>query len=142
MKTSFPKLIASSLILATVAACAQEPVQNIDMNRHGNLATAQNLVRDAYDKVGDAQAANSSELGGHAARAKELMREANDEIKLAAIAANGGVAPAVPLYSAPAGVAYVAPTYAIPGPGYAWAYHPRWGWGWHHSVWGWHRGWH
>jgi len=48
---------------------------------------------------------------------------------------------AQPGYGAPAGVAYVAPTYAIPGPGYAWAYHPHYGWGWHHPQYGWHRGW-
>ena len=42
----------------------------------------------------------------------------------------------------PAGVAYLGPTYAVPGPGYAWAYHPSYGWGWHHPYYGWHRGWH
>jgi hypothetical protein len=46
-----------------------------------------------------------------------------------------------PALVAPAGVAYVAPTYAIPGPGYVWACHPRWSWGWHHPQYGWHRGW-
>jgi len=44
-------------------------------------------------------------------------------------------------YSAPAGVAYVAPTYASPGPGWGWQYHARYGWGWHHPSRGWHRGW-
>ena len=39
------------------------------------------------------------------------------------------------------GVAYVGPTYAIPGPGYVWAYHANFGWGWHHPQYGWHRGW-
>jgi len=51
------------------------------------------------------------------------------------------VAPVAPAYSAPAGVVYVAPTYAVPGPGYVWAYHARFGWGWHHPQYGWHRGW-
>jgi len=46
-----------------------------------------------------------------------------------------------PVYVAPPGVAYVAPTYAIPGPGYRWAYHEHYGWGWHHPQYGWHRGW-
>ena len=45
-------------------------------------------------------------------------------------------------YAPPAGVAYVEPTYASPGVGYAWEYHPRYGWGWHHPQYGWHRGWH
>jgi hypothetical protein len=141
MKRPLSTLIAGGLSLVAAAAFAQEPAQNIDPARHGNLATAQEMVREAYDKLSDAQIANDSRLGGHAARAKELMREANDEIKLAAIVANGGIAPAAPVYTAPAGVAYVAPTYAVPGPGYLWAYHPRYGWGWNHPAWGWHRGW-
>jgi hypothetical protein len=44
-------------------------------------------------------------------------------------------------YAAPAGVVYVAPTYAVPGPGFAWRYHPKFGWGWRHPKFGWHRGW-
>jgi hypothetical protein len=141
MKFTIPKLFAASLALAAATTFAQEPAQNIDPARHGNLAGAQMMVREAYDKISDAQQANDFHLGGHAARAKELMREANDEIKMAAIVANGGAAPPAPVYVAPAGVTYVAPTYAIPGPGYVWAYHPRWGWGWNHPAWGWHRGW-
>lgn len=46
-----------------------------------------------------------------------------------------------PAYVPPPGVVYVAPTYAMPGPGYAWRYHPRYGWGWFHAQSGWHRGW-
>jgi hypothetical protein len=41
----------------------------------------------------------------------------------------------------PAGVTYVEPGYAIPGPGYAWRYHANHGWGWWHPHYGWHRGW-
>jgi hypothetical protein len=44
-------------------------------------------------------------------------------------------------YDAPAGVAYIGPTYEIPGPGYVWAYHAQFGWGWRHPNHGWHRGW-
>jgi hypothetical protein len=51
------------------------------------------------------------------------------------------VAPVAPAYAAPPGVAYVAPTYVSPGVGFVWAYHPRYGWGWHHPQYGWHRGW-
>jgi hypothetical protein len=141
MKHTISKMFACSLALAASVTFAQEPAQNIDSYRHGNLASAQTMVREAYDKVSDAQQANNGQLDGHAARAKELMREANDEIKMAAIVANGGAAPPVPVYVAPPGVTYVAPTYAVPGPGYVWAYHPRWGWGWNHPAWGWHRGW-
>ena len=41
----------------------------------------------------------------------------------------------------PVGVAVVAPTYVSPGPGWAWRYHPRYGWGWYNRHRGWHRGW-
>jgi hypothetical protein len=44
-------------------------------------------------------------------------------------------------YIAPAGVVYVAPTYASPGEGYRWEYHPTYGWGWRHPERGWHKGW-
>jgi len=36
---------------------------------------------------------------------------------------------------------YVAPTYRRPARGYAWNYHPRYGWGWYSPRRGWHRGW-
>lgn len=44
------------------------------------------------------------------------------------------------VYAAPPRVVYVAPTYAIPAPGYAWQHNGRNGWGWHHPSHGWHRG--
>ncbi len=37
--------------------------------------------------------------------------------------------------------AIVKPTYAVPGPGYSWRYHPHYGWGWYHPRLGWHLGW-
>lgn len=46
-----------------------------------------------------------------------------------------------PVYAAPSGVVYVAPTYAAPAVGYAWQYNVRYGWGWRHPGYGWHRGW-
>ena len=90
MKTPRSKfvLLAAVTALAACAVSAQVPVQNIDPERHGNLAAAQRLVVQAFERLGDAQRANDSQLGGHAARAKELLRQANDEIKLAAEAAN------------------------------------------------------
>lgn len=78
-------------MIATVAACAasaQMPMQNIDPQRHGNLAAAQNLVVQAFERLSDAQVANNYQLGGHVERAKELLRQANEEIKLAAETAN------------------------------------------------------
>lgn len=80
--------LALTLLTAAGSAFAQEPVQNIDHARHGNLAAAQDLVRQAYDRLASAQQANDSELGGHAAKAKALLQQANVEIRLAADAAN------------------------------------------------------
>ena len=51
------------------------------------------------------------------------------------------VAVAPPEVMVPVGVVYVAPTYAVPAPGYVWAYHARYGWGYRHAQYGWHRGW-
>ena len=75
-------------MIAAQAAFAQMPVQNVDPQRHGNLAAAQELVAQAYQRVSDAQAANDNQLGGHAENAKQLLRQADEEIKLAAEAAN------------------------------------------------------
>ena len=64
------------------------PCADIDPQRHGNLAAAQRLVVQAFERLSEAQNANEYQLGGHANRAKELLRQANEEIKLAAEAAN------------------------------------------------------
>lgn len=90
MKTPRFKLTVLA-VTAAVAACAvsaQVPVQNIDPGRHGNLAAAQRLVVQAFERLSDAQVANDYRLGGHVGRAKELLREANEEIRMAAESAN------------------------------------------------------
>ena len=85
--TTAAALLAAAAAVA-VPAIAQEPAQNISRMRHGNLAAAQDLARQAYDRLTAAQAANEFDLGGHAGRAKELLRQANDEIRQAATSAN------------------------------------------------------
>lgn len=85
--------ITAAVLLATatavaVPAVAREPAQNISRYRHGNLAAAQDLVRQAFDRLTAAQQANEFDLGGHASKAKELLRQANDEMRQAATAAN------------------------------------------------------
>lgn len=57
------------------------------------------------------------------------------------VVAPARVAVAPPEVVVPAGVVYVAPTYTVPAPGYVWAHHPRYGWGYRHHYHGWHRGW-
>jgi hypothetical protein len=81
-------LLAAVATLAAFAVSAQVPVQNVDPQRHGTLAAAQELVAQAFQRLSEAQSANDNRLGGHADRAEDLLRQANDEIKLAAEAAN------------------------------------------------------
>lgn len=67
---------------------AQAPVVNIDRRRHGNLSAAQSYIVQAFQKLDQAQQANEDQLGGHAQRAKDLLIQADSEIRLAANVAN------------------------------------------------------
>lgn len=67
---------------------AQHPAQNVNPGRHPNLAAAQRLTEQAYNKIAAAQQANEWDMDGHAARAKDLLDQANRELKAAAEAAN------------------------------------------------------
>lgn len=80
-------VMAASLAVAAVAA-AQPPARDVSARHHPNLAAAQRLVDQAYHKVAAAQQANEFDLGGHAARAKELLDQANNELKQAAEVSN------------------------------------------------------
>jgi hypothetical protein len=62
--------------------------QNVNPNRHPNLFAAQSFIEQAISKVSAAQAANEFDMGGHAAKAKDHLDRAYEEIKLAARAAN------------------------------------------------------
>jgi hypothetical protein len=56
--------------------------------RHPNLEEAQRLINQAYDRITAAQQANEWDMDGHAAKAKELLDGAKEQIRLAAHAAN------------------------------------------------------
>ncbi|MGD0914655.1 MAG: hypothetical protein ABR928_22395 [Terracidiphilus sp.] len=56
--------------------------------RHPNLEAAQQLVDQAFTRISAAQQANEFDMGGHAARAKDLLQQASREIRQAAHAAN------------------------------------------------------
>ena len=75
------------LFLAGVMVFAQ-PKENISKGLHPNLAAAQRLSQQAWDKIVAAQQANEWDLQGHAQKAKELLDQANNELKLAAEASN------------------------------------------------------
>jgi hypothetical protein len=79
-------LIVGMLVGGTVAMA--RPVTNISPQRHPNLAAAQQLSAQAWEKVEAAQVANEWDLGGHAKKAKELLDQVNAELKLAAETAN------------------------------------------------------
>jgi predicted lipoprotein with Yx(FWY)xxD motif len=80
-------LLAITLAFAGIAL-AQKPVENVNPNKHPNLAAAQRLSEQAYQKVVAAQEANEWDMEGHAQKAKDLLDQANQELKKAAHAAN------------------------------------------------------
>ena len=81
--------VVLGVVVATgCAAIAQEaPVVDIG-DRHGNLRDAQQHIVEAWRAVSRAQEANDARLGGHAGRAKELLSQANEELRQAADVAN------------------------------------------------------
>lgn len=66
----------------------QAPSENISAKKHPNLAAAQRLCYNAFEKITAAQEAHEWDLDGHAAKAKELLDQASNELKQAAISAN------------------------------------------------------
>lgn len=96
MRANYRNCLIAAGAIWSVMACAQEPPQesqepalNVSPHRHGNIARAQEYSRQAFDALTRAQQANEFDLGGHAGRAKQLLQQANDEMKLAAEWANG-----------------------------------------------------
>jgi hypothetical protein len=91
---SFPRSIpvlatvVALLLLIGAAALAQKPKTNVSPARHPNLAAAQRLGQQAFEKIVAAQQANEWDMQGHAQKAKDLLSQANNELKLAAGAAN------------------------------------------------------
>jgi len=60
----------------------------ISGEKHPNLAAAQHMSQQAWEKIVAAQQANEWDMQGHAAKAKELLDQVNQELKPAAEAAN------------------------------------------------------
>ncbi len=78
----------SVLLLTGTVLFAQRPARNVNPGLHPNLAAAQRLCTQAYEKINQAQSANEWDLGGHAQKAKDLLLQVNEELKLAAIRSN------------------------------------------------------
>jgi len=80
-------LVAAAAFAAPMVN-AQPPVKNVSAKHHPNLAAAQRLTSKAFEKITAAQQANEFDMAGHAAKAKDLLDQANTELKAAAGAAN------------------------------------------------------
>jgi hypothetical protein len=69
-------------------AVAQLPVDDISAHKHPNLAAAQRLSQQAFEKISAAQQANEFDMDGHAQKAKELLDQVNEQLRIAANYAN------------------------------------------------------
>jgi hypothetical protein len=78
--------LGSVLVVGGVALA--QPKQNVSKGLHPNLAAAQRLSEQAYQKIMAAQEANEFDLGGHAQKAKGLLEQVNNELKQAALQSN------------------------------------------------------
>jgi hypothetical protein len=89
-----PKLLVRAVLVSTLVLCSglsqaqKKPAQNVSAKKHPNLAAAQRLSDQAYQKIIAAQKANEWDMDGHAQKAKDLLDQANNELKQAAEAAN------------------------------------------------------
>ena len=86
------KTFAFPAVLSAVLFCgvtlAQEPVLDISAQVHPNLAAAQKHVIEANQEITLAQKDNYYDMRGHAEKARQLLVQVNNELKLAAEAAN------------------------------------------------------
>ncbi len=80
--------IAGATLIVSGVVIAQRPEENVSARRHPNIAAAQRLTEQAYQRITAAQVANEFDMDGHAARAKDLLDQANRELKAAAMDAN------------------------------------------------------
>jgi len=87
-KRSFVAGAVVALLLGGGVVLAQMPKDNVSGRRHPNLAAAQRLSTEAYEKIVEAQKANEWDMHGHAQKAKELLDQVNHELKEAAEEAN------------------------------------------------------
>lgn len=81
-------LVTPGIMTAAPIPPQKKPVQNVSPRRHPNLARAQKQTENAFNSITAAQKANEWDLAGHAAKAKELLDQANEELKKAAEVSN------------------------------------------------------
>jgi hypothetical protein len=86
MEARMRKLAATASILGfCMVIAAQEPVVDIDRRVHPNLASAQEHIVEANRYIAAAQKENRYDLKGHAEKARQLLAEANRELRAAAM---------------------------------------------------------
>ena len=88
MKKLLTSAVLCGALFAGSSAFAKEPVKNVSAKKHPNIAAAQKLSAEAFNKIEAAQKANEWDMQGHAQKAKELLDQVNQELKLAAETAN------------------------------------------------------
>lgn len=88
MKRIIGIVLAVALLCTGLMFAQKKPAQNVSPKRHPNLAAAQRLTGQAYQRIIDAQNANEWDLAGHAQKAKQLLDEANAELKKSAEVSN------------------------------------------------------
>jgi hypothetical protein len=87
-KSLLVNTILGVVLFGSGLTLAQEPMRDIDPKKHPNLAAAQFHVSEANDAVIIAQKDNRYDMHGHATKARQLLVQANQEMKLAAEDAN------------------------------------------------------
>ena len=88
LKHALSAAVLGAALIAGAAHAEKKPVENVSAKKHPNIAAAQKLVDQAFDKITAAQKANEYDMDGHAQKAKELLDQVNNELKLAAGSAN------------------------------------------------------
>jgi hypothetical protein len=68
-------VIGAAALVAMTGIALAEPVYD-----WGELRLAHENIRAAIQNIGDVQRANKGQFGGHAARAKQLLRDAEEEL--------------------------------------------------------------
>jgi hypothetical protein len=81
-------LMGTAVLCGTLLFAQKPPVENVNPHNHPNLAAAQRLCDQAFNKITAAQQANEWDMNGHAAKAKDLLDQASRELKQAAEASN------------------------------------------------------
>lgn len=88
-RRQFPlQVLGLAGVTAALTSAQPQPKQTVSGAKHPNLAAAQRFCQQAFDKCVEAQGANEFDMQGHAQKAKDLLEQANTQLKQAAQAAN------------------------------------------------------